>query len=111
MTVDHQAGDYAYPIVADPCFAFWNSSCWSQITETIGATASSQPVQVLAAVTGIATGVAASAAGGPVVGASTALFGGKFINYAPYIFGAIAVATVLGHFAVHKWRQKKNRKK
>lgn len=72
MTVDHQIGDYAYPIVADPCFTFWNSSCWSQITETIGATASSQPVQVLAAVTGFATGVAASAAAGPVVGASTA---------------------------------------
>ena len=72
MTVDHQDGDYAYPIVADPCFTFWKSSCWSQITETVGNTAQSEPVQVLAAVSGVAAGVAASVAAGPAVGASTA---------------------------------------
>ena len=42
---------------------------------------------------------------------SAVLIGGKFFDYAPYIFGVIAVTTVLGQFAVHKWRQKKKNRK
>ena len=42
---------------------------------------------------------------------SAVLIGGKFIDYAPYIFGVIAVTTVSGQFAVHKWGQKKKNRK
>lgn len=73
MTVDHQKGDYVYPIVADPCWSFWRSSCWSQITETVGATAQSTQVQTAAAVASVVAGVATAAAtANPAVGVSTA---------------------------------------
>ena len=93
MTVDHQGGDYVYPIVADPCLAFWSSSCWSQITETVGATAQSTPVQTAAAVAGVVAGVVTAAAtANPAAGVYTAT--------AVYVEVVVVSAAVAGAYCV-----------
>lgn len=54
LEVDHRGMDYAYPIFADPCWAFWSDSCRPQVIE----------YTVVAAVTsaGAATGATVVAA-------------------------------------------------
>ena len=64
MSVEHQGGEYTYPIVADPCFPPWKSDCWDQISEAMGDASQSQSTHGAAAVTSLIAGIA--------VGVSTA---------------------------------------
>ena len=73
LKVDHKGLDYLYPIVADPCWRFWEGGCGRQIAESAAATG--QPVVEYGMIATTVTTLTTGPAGGAAVGAASAIVG------------------------------------
>ncbi len=79
LQVDHAEGEYAYPIIADPCWKFWSAGCRSKVAAA-GAQSMTTATVIRVAATAAAIAVGAPPSAPVMATAAVSTSAGAFVG-------------------------------